>query len=105
MNGEDIGFVSNLCRSCAGNYSCHEFDSATAIECLEDSIPQHSTPSSGSCIIFLAFFLPPLPQCSLHLGKGDVNVTLMVEHSAAALISNAPLELPSLTKADSYINT
>lgn len=44
--------------------------------CLEDSVPEHPTTSSGSCVLSA-----PLLQCALHTGRSDADVPFMAELS------------------------
>lgn len=44
--------------------------------CLEDSVPQLPTPSSGSCVLSA-----PLLQCPLHTGGSDADVPFVAELS------------------------
>lgn len=57
-----VGLIS--CRSCPSSHSCSEFMSAMTMSCLEDT-PPHLPVSM--------VFLLPLPQCSVRLGRREID--------------------------------
>lgn len=71
-----------LCRACAGNHSSKEFKSVTAQSFPQDSITQHSVPSSSSPILFATLLCFPLSL--RHCGR---DVPLRAKHSVVFLFS------------------
>lgn len=66
---------SILLRYYTVSYSCCKLKSVTTTSCLEDSAPQHSTPSFSSYVLSTRYS-PASPE------GDEMNVPFMVEHPA-----------------------
>lgn len=66
--GQKIYFCLILCRFCAGNTSCYQFMSVSALSCIDDSF--HWNPDH---LITLTYVQSPLPWCFLSLWERGID--------------------------------
>lgn len=91
VSHEPYPILCGMLTSCTGKHSCYVFISETFMSCPEDNAPHH-TPHP----LALIFFSFSLPQCSLGLGRGALDVPSRAKHLTVALFS-VPVMVSTLT--------